>query len=191
MKGKTKEQLYALGMNLVLWMLVEVPDIKMLFRKFNAHKKQVELKADQVFVDHTVLLIKLLDELVTNLPDTEKFNLIVKRMCEFHLNITPHAGSVYFEPFRDKFHLFLRHYPDLEADDEDIELWTEFFNVICQIIKAEEAKLAPPKEKSKFGYVSSDQSEAETAEGSDATEATTAESSQASEKCIVTGFTAK
>ncbi|XP_059165596.1 uncharacterized protein LOC131948097 [Physella acuta] len=120
--------------------------MKKLFHKFNAYMKEEELQSDQVFVNHTIGLIKQLDDLISLLPDPGNFTLLATSFCSFHVRIKPSVGTKYFEPFRDKFHLFLRHYPGLEADDEDIELWTEFFNVICQIVKSEEAKV-PPSEK--------------------------------------------
>ncbi|XP_059165564.1 globin-like [Physella acuta] len=141
LKGNSEEDADNLGLELVLWMLEEIPHMRKLFRKFNAKKNNAELSKDQMFVAHTKKVIGSLDTAMGVLTNSDEFALVATSVCALHVNLKPSVGSKYFDPFHEKFHLFIEKRLSLPPDHEEVQLWTDFLGVVCAVIKSEEAKL--------------------------------------------------
>ncbi|CAL1528706.1 unnamed protein product [Lymnaea stagnalis] len=110
------------------------------FHKFPASSAASVLKVDKEFLRHSRKVIVELDEMVKvlNAPDVLKSRAL--KLARRHLDLDPPIGSQFFDPFYEKFHVFIETSLDLPPEHEEVQLWTSFLSFIIAVLKVEEAK---------------------------------------------------
>ncbi|RUS84056.1 hypothetical protein EGW08_008168 [Elysia chlorotica] len=142
MIGTTPKEFKTAGITLVLWMFDNVPNMRMRFTKFDAKNSRTTLIADEMFLAHTQTVILALDSVLKLLDNPPKLQQKITTIVKAHVGQNPPIGSEYFDPFADKFHMFMEAALGLPEDDPEVQAWVKFLRALCQVVKAEEAELA-------------------------------------------------
>jgi len=147
MIGNTEEDFKLAGINLLLWMFDNIPNMRSLF-PFGKKADDI-LKRDEVFLGHTQRVILSVDTCIRALDEPETLVAMVKKIAESHVTKKPPVTPAYFLAFRDNFHLFLNIAIDVNEKSDEARLWKALLGIIADLVVA--ADNALPKDQKKKG----------------------------------------
>ncbi|XP_055883602.1 uncharacterized protein LOC106051916 isoform X1 [Biomphalaria glabrata] len=123
------------GINLVLWMLKNVPKARERFTKFNAFQPDVALVKDKGFIDQVNAIASGLESLVNNVENPGQFQAALERLSTLHKNKTPSIGLEYFGPFQKYIHLYIEKSLNVEPDSQEPRAWSNMFASFNEVLK--------------------------------------------------------
>ncbi|KAK3800678.1 hypothetical protein RRG08_003084 [Elysia crispata] len=138
MIGTTPKDFKNAGISLVLWMFDNIPNMRSRFTKFQANSSRTNLIADEMFLAHTQTVILALDSVIKLLDNPTKLKQKLTSVVKSHVGQNPPIGSEYFDPFAEKFHIFLQAALGVPRDDKEVKAWVKFLNALCSLVKLEE-----------------------------------------------------
>ncbi|GFS20742.1 haemoglobin type 1 [Elysia marginata] len=136
--GTTPREFKNAGINLVLWMFDNIPNMRGRFTKFQANNTRSNLVADEMFLAHTQSVILAIDSIIKMLDNPSKLKVKLQSLVKSHVGQTPPIGSEYFEPFAARFHVFLVAALGVPEDSDEVAAWTKFLYALCSLVKVEE-----------------------------------------------------
>lgn len=146
MAGNTPQDAQEAGINLLLWMFDNIPNMRPRFNKFDASSPRTSLIADEMFLAHTQNVVVAVDTLVKLLDDPQKLEQKLQSTVKSHVHQDPPIGATYFEVFAEKFHIFLKAALGVTHESEEAKAWEKFLYALASLIKAEEEKLEAQKQ---------------------------------------------
>ncbi|GFS20736.1 myoglobin, partial [Elysia marginata] len=96
--GKTPEDLRKAGINLVLWMLDNIPNMRMHFTQFQDQDQTGSLvMSDELFLAHSHAVILALDSMYKLVDNPARLEQHMITMARYHLDLEHPIGSEYFD----------------------------------------------------------------------------------------------
>ncbi|KAH9512951.1 hypothetical protein Btru_037135 [Bulinus truncatus] len=123
------------GVELVLWMLENVPNMRSKFVKFNAYQPDDVLRNDPEFLNQVQAISVGLESLVANVDKPNRLVAVLERLADAHLNMRPSIGLEFFGPLRDKFHVYIEKTLGLGGDSDESKAWTDLFTAFNEVFK--------------------------------------------------------
>ncbi|KAH9512942.1 hypothetical protein Btru_037124 [Bulinus truncatus] len=123
------------GINLVLWMLSNIPNMRDRFTKFNAHQLDDALKADAEFLKQVDLIVGGIDSLVSNLDNAGQLQAAIDRLVDAHLHMRPSVGLEYFGPLQQHIHSYIESTLGVAADTDEARAWTDLFSAFNIVLR--------------------------------------------------------
>ncbi|KAH9512952.1 hypothetical protein Btru_037136 [Bulinus truncatus] len=124
------------GINLVLWMFDNVPNMRDRFTRFNAHQSDEALKSDAAFLKQVTVIIGGLESLINNLGYPGQLRAALERLVEVHLRMKPSVGLEYFGPLRDNIHLYIEKALGVASDSAEAKAWTDLLNAFDEALNS-------------------------------------------------------
>ncbi|KAH9512948.1 hypothetical protein Btru_037131, partial [Bulinus truncatus] len=129
------------GVDLVLWMLQNVPNMRNKFTKFNANQPDDVLRSDAEFRKQVGLIVGGLDSVISNINVPSRLIAVLERLTDVHLNMRPSVGLEYFGPLRDKFHEYIEKVLGLGADSDESKAWTDLLTAFNEVFRFSKYRL--------------------------------------------------
>uniref|UniRef100_A0A2C9K567 Globin n=1 Tax=Biomphalaria glabrata TaxID=6526 RepID=A0A2C9K567_BIOGL len=123
------------GVNLVLWMLDNVPNMRDQFTKFNARQSNDDLKRDAGFLKQVKKIIGGLGSLVDSLNDPGQLQASLERLAAVHLNFIPSVGVEFFEPLERKINVFIEQTFRVDNNSAESKAWTRLIGTFNRVLK--------------------------------------------------------
>ncbi|KAH9512943.1 hypothetical protein Btru_037125 [Bulinus truncatus] len=123
------------GVELVLWMLNNVPNMRSKFSKFNANQADEVLRSDAEFRKQVGLIVGGLDSMVSNVASPSRLIAVFERLADAHLNMRPSIGLEFFGPLRDNIHSYIESSLGVAADSAEAKAWTDLFTAFNEVFK--------------------------------------------------------
>lgn len=138
--GTTPREFKGAGINLVLWMFDNIPNMRARFGKFQASSARTNLVADEMFLAHTQSVIITIDTLIKLLDEPRKLKSKMQAVVKSHISQHPPIGADYFEPFAARFHIYLGSALGARPHKDDVQAWEKFLYVLADMVRVEEEK---------------------------------------------------
>ncbi|XP_059165562.1 globin-like [Physella acuta] len=123
------------GINLVLWMFENVPNMRDKFSKFNANQPDAALKGDAEFLKQVQTIVGVLDTLIGQVNNPGQCTATMEKLAKQHINMTPSIGLEYFGPLQQNIHLFLEKSLGVGSGSDEVKAWTNFLGAFNDILK--------------------------------------------------------
>ncbi|KAI8781533.1 hemoglobin type 1, partial [Biomphalaria glabrata] len=123
------------GVNLVLWILQNVPNMRDRFTKFNAHQGDDALRADAEFVKQVQRITGGLESMIDNVDNQGKLQAAIDRLVDAHLHMTPSVGLEYFEPLQKNIHNYIEATLHVAAGSDEANAWTHLLSAFNTVLK--------------------------------------------------------
>ncbi|XP_055883601.1 uncharacterized protein LOC106051763 isoform X2 [Biomphalaria glabrata] len=123
------------GVNLVLWLFNNVPNMRNHFTKFNGNQPDAALRNDQEFLNQVDRIAGGLESLVKNVNNPARFLDALERLSSAHLNMKPSIGLEYFGPLQQNIHTYIESALGVAAGSDEANAWTDVFGAFNEILK--------------------------------------------------------
>ncbi|KAK0043334.1 hemoglobin type 1 [Biomphalaria pfeifferi] len=123
------------GVNLVLWMLDNVPNMRDRFTKFNAHASDDALKANAEFLKQVNVIVGGLESLINSANSPGQLQANLERLVDAHLHMTPSVGLEYFGPLQQYIHLYIEKALGVSASSVESKAWTHLLGAFNKVLK--------------------------------------------------------
>lgn len=114
------------GINLVLWMFENVPNMREKFTKFNANQPDAALKGDAEFVKQTQTIVNVLDTLISQVNNPGQLQATMDKLAKTHINMTPSIGLEYFGPLQQGIGSYIEKSLGVGAGSDEVKAWSNF-----------------------------------------------------------------
>nr|KAI8732975.1 hemoglobin type 2; partial [Biomphalaria glabrata] len=122
------------GINLVLWMLDNVPNMRDRFTKFNGHSSDDALRKDTEFLKQVNVITGGLESLINNVNDADQLKAAIERLVEVHLHMTPSVGLEYFGPLQQNIRFYIQSALGVESDSVEGRAWSRVLQVFNEFL---------------------------------------------------------
>uniref|UniRef100_A0A2C9K0Q0 Globin n=1 Tax=Biomphalaria glabrata TaxID=6526 RepID=A0A2C9K0Q0_BIOGL len=123
------------GVELVLWMLKNVPNMQNKFTKFNANQPDDVVRNNAEFLNQVNLIAGGLESLVKNINSSRRLLDALERLSSAHLNMQPSVGLEYFQPLQQKIASYFANALGVAVDSDKAKAWSNILAAFNKILE--------------------------------------------------------
>ncbi|KAK0062361.1 hemoglobin type 2 [Biomphalaria pfeifferi] len=123
------------GVELVLWMLKNVPNMQNKFTKFNANQPDDVLRNNAEFLNQVNIIAGGLESLVKNVNSSRRLIDALERLSSAHLSMQPSVGLEYFQPLQQKIARYIANALGVAVDSDKAKAWSNVLAAFNKILE--------------------------------------------------------
>ncbi|KAI8782058.1 Myoglobin, partial [Biomphalaria glabrata] len=121
------------GINLVLWMFANVPNMRAQFSKFNANQSDDALKGDAEFIKQVNVIVAALDGLLQSVNNPGQLQANLDKLAKSHVNLK--IGLEFFGPLQQNIHSFIESALGVGAGSDEPKAWGNLIAAFNETLK--------------------------------------------------------